>query len=67
MWMGIASVSKRSCSNILEGGPGQSIAIVIGGAAESLSARPGTVDLTLKKRYAQMSSCLYALPSHYIN
>ncbi|SJL07119.1 related to diacylglycerol acyltransferase type 2b [Armillaria ostoyae] len=50
MWMGIASVSKRSCSNILEGGPGQSIAIVIGGAAESLSARPGTVDLTLKKR-----------------
>ncbi|KAK0487086.1 diacylglycerol acyltransferase-domain-containing protein [Armillaria novae-zelandiae] len=50
MWMGIASVSKRSCSNILEGGPGQSIAIVIGGAAESLSAHPGTVDLTLKKR-----------------
>ncbi|KAK0201493.1 diacylglycerol acyltransferase-domain-containing protein [Desarmillaria ectypa] len=50
MWLGIASVSKRSCSNILEGGPGQSIAIVVGGAAESLSARPGTVDLTLRKR-----------------
>jgi 2-acylglycerol O-acyltransferase 2 len=31
-------------------GPGNSITIVIGGAAEALSARPGTADLTLKKR-----------------
>ncbi|KAI0075339.1 DAGAT-domain-containing protein [Panus rudis PR-1116 ss-1] len=48
--MGICSVSKQSCSNILKGGPGQSITIVVGGAAESLSAHPGTADLTLRKR-----------------
>ncbi|RPD58967.1 DAGAT-domain-containing protein [Lentinus tigrinus ALCF2SS1-7] len=48
--MGICSVSKQSCSNILKGGPGQAITIVVGGAAESLSAHPGTADLTLRKR-----------------
>ena len=50
--MGICSVSKQSCSNILKGGPGQAITIVVGGAAESLSAHPGTADLTLRKRCA---------------
>lgn len=48
--MGICSVSKQSCINILRSGPGQSITIVVGGAAESLSAHPGTADLTLRKR-----------------
>ena len=48
--LGICSVSKQSCSNILKGGPGQAITIVVGGAAESLSARPGTAHLTLRKR-----------------
>ncbi|CCM02654.1 uncharacterized protein FIBRA_04758 [Fibroporia radiculosa] len=48
--MGICSVSKKSCSNILRRGAGQAITIVVGGAAESLSARPGTADLTLRKR-----------------
>jgi 2-acylglycerol O-acyltransferase 2 len=48
--MGIRSVSKDSCSNILKGGAGASVAIVIGGATESLSAHPGTMDLILKKR-----------------
>ncbi|KAI8996481.1 DAGAT-domain-containing protein [Trametes punicea] len=48
--MGICSVSKQSCSNILKKGPGNSITIVVGGAAESLSAHPGTADLTLRKR-----------------
>ncbi|KAL0576752.1 diacylglycerol O-acyltransferase 1 [Marasmius crinis-equi] len=48
--LGICSVSKKSCSNILKSGPGSAITIVVGGAAESLSARPGTVDLTLRKR-----------------
>ncbi|KAF9256519.1 diacylglycerol acyltransferase [Marasmius fiardii PR-910] len=48
--MGICSVSKQSCSNILKAGPGSAITIVVGGAAESLSARPGTADLTLRKR-----------------
>jgi len=48
--LGICSVSKQSCSTILQKGPGAAITIVIGGAAESLNARPGTADLTLKKR-----------------
>ena len=48
--MGICSVSKQSCSSILKSGPGSAITIVVGGAAESLSARPGTADLTLRKR-----------------
>jgi hypothetical protein len=48
--LGICSVSKKSCSNILRAGPGSAITIVVGGAAESLSAHPGTADLTLRKR-----------------
>ncbi|POY71208.1 putative Diacylglycerol O-acyltransferase [Rhodotorula taiwanensis] len=48
--LGIASVSMRSCQNILRKGPGSTITIVVGGAAESLSAHPGTADLTLKRR-----------------
>jgi hypothetical protein len=48
--LGVCSVSKKSCSNILRKGPGNSITIVVGGAAESLAAHPGTNDLTLKKR-----------------
>jgi len=55
--LGICSVSKRSCSNILKSGPGSAITIVVGGAAESLSARPGTVDLTLRKRFAVVFDC----------
>ncbi|RXK38163.1 hypothetical protein M231_04537 [Tremella mesenterica] len=51
MLHGVASVSKAACANILSKGPGTAIAIVVGGAAESLSAHPGTADLTLKKRY----------------
>ncbi|KZP08351.1 DAGAT-domain-containing protein [Athelia psychrophila] len=48
--LGVCSVSKKSCSNILKGGPGSAITIVVGGAAESLASRPGTVDLTLRRR-----------------
>ncbi|KAF4610836.1 hypothetical protein D9613_007188 [Agrocybe pediades] len=48
--LGVCSVSKKSCSNILKSGPGSAITIVVGGAAESLSAHPGTADLTLRKR-----------------
>ncbi|KAK0450461.1 diacylglycerol-acyltransferase [Desarmillaria tabescens] len=48
--LGMGSMSKRSCINILQSGPGQSITIVVGGAAEILSAHPGTADLTLRKR-----------------
>lgn len=49
--LGICSVSKKSCSNILKAGAGSAITIVVGGAAESLSAHPGTADLTLRRRY----------------
>lgn len=48
--MGICSVSKRSCERALRKGSGSSITIVVGGAAESLNAHPGTADLVLKRR-----------------
>lgn len=51
MSMGICSVSRRSCRAILDLGPGNAITIVVGGAAESLAAHPGTHDLTLKRRF----------------
>ncbi|KAJ9123312.1 hypothetical protein QFC22_001511 [Naganishia vaughanmartiniae] len=50
LFLGLCSVSKKSCSNILRMGPGSTITIVVGGAAESLAAHPGTNDLTLRKR-----------------
>ena len=56
MLMGVCSVSKESCQNILGQGGGSAITIVVGGAAESLSARPGTADLTLRKRYESRRS-----------
>ena len=54
--MGLASVSRESCENILsKGGPngegmGRGITIVVGGARESLDAKPGTLRLVLKRR-----------------
>ncbi|GAA5951305.1 hypothetical protein JCM10213_007626 [Rhodosporidiobolus nylandii] len=48
--LGVCSVSMKSCQNILRQGKGSSITIVVGGAAESLSAHPGTADLTLRRR-----------------
>lgn len=51
LFHGVCSVSKASCTKILEKGAGTAITIVIGGAAESLSAHPGTADLTLKRRF----------------
>ncbi|PWN47940.1 diacylglycerol-acyltransferase, partial [Violaceomyces palustris] len=50
MAMGICSVSKKSCEAILRKRKGNAIAIVVGGATESLSAHPGTADLTLRRR-----------------
>ena len=50
MALGICSVSRRSCEAILRKGKGSACAIVVGGASESLAARPGTADLTLKRR-----------------
>ncbi|CCU78784.1 unnamed protein product [Blumeria hordei] len=54
--MGLASVSKESCENLLSKGGinnegmGRAITIVIGGARESLNAQPGTLRLVLKRR-----------------
>ncbi|EDU41812.1 diacylglycerol O-acyltransferase 2A [Pyrenophora tritici-repentis] len=54
--LGMASVSRESCENILsKGGPnnegmGRAITIVVGGAAESLDARPGSIKLVLRRR-----------------
>ncbi|KXT07875.1 hypothetical protein AC579_5156 [Pseudocercospora musae] len=54
--MGLASVSRESCENILShGGPngegmGRAITIVVGGARESLDAKPYTLRLVLKRR-----------------
>ncbi|KAH9167488.1 DAGAT-domain-containing protein [Lactarius sanguifluus] len=44
------SVSKRSCERILRKGKGSAITIVVGGAAESLSAHPGTADLDAEEK-----------------
>lgn len=54
--MGLASVSRESCENILSKGGrngegmGRAITIVVGGARESLDASPGSLKLVLKKR-----------------
>lgn len=54
--MGIASVSKESCENLLSrGGPnkegmGRAITIVVGGARESLDAQPYSLKLVLRRR-----------------
>ncbi|KAF4555245.1 Diacylglycerol acyltransferase-like protein [Elsinoe fawcettii] len=54
--MGLASVSRESCENILsKGGPnkegmGRAITIVVGGARESLDAQPNSLRLVLKRR-----------------
>ena len=67
--MGVCSVSKESCQNILGLGGGSAITIVVGGAAESLSARPGTADLTLRKRYGtteRLPSFLPILTARFI-
>ncbi|OJJ43011.1 hypothetical protein ASPZODRAFT_1255643 [Penicilliopsis zonata CBS 506.65] len=54
--MGLASVSRESCENILNKGGtnsegmGRAITIVVGGARESLNAQPHSMRLILKRR-----------------
>jgi 2-acylglycerol O-acyltransferase 2 len=48
--LNICSVSRKSCERILKSGPGNALTIVVGGAAESLSAHPGTMKLTINRR-----------------
>ncbi|EEH37913.1 diacylglycerol O-acyltransferase 2A [Paracoccidioides lutzii Pb01] len=54
--MGLASVSRESCENLLSkggldnAGMGRGITIVVGGASESLDAQPNSIRLVLKRR-----------------
>jgi hypothetical protein len=54
--LGMASVSRESCENILSKGGqngegmGRAITIVVGGARESLDAKPCTIRLVLRRR-----------------
>ena len=54
--MGLASVSRESCENLLSRGGtngegmGRAITIVVGGARESLDAQPHSLRLVLKRR-----------------
>ena len=54
--LGLASVSRESCENLLSrGGPnkegmGRAITIVVGGARESLDAQPDSLRLVLRRR-----------------
>jgi hypothetical protein len=48
--LGSSTASRESCCNILQKGPGEAIALVVGGAEESMRARPGVADLILRKR-----------------
>lgn len=54
--MGLASVSRESCENILSKGGrngegmGRAITIVIGGARESLESKPGSLRLVVRRR-----------------
>ncbi|KAK9379638.1 diacylglycerol acyltransferase-domain-containing protein [Kockiozyma suomiensis] len=59
--LGISSVSRRSCDNLLK--HNQSICIVVGGAGESLYAEPGRLDLILKKRRGFVRLAMQALPA----
>ena len=50
MALGINNVTKQSVARNLTRKPGASVAIVVGGAAEALDARPGWAVLTLARR-----------------
>ena len=55
---GVCDVSKESiCHIVTKQGTGNAAVIVVGGAAESLDARPGSYTLTLKNRkgFAKMA------------
>lgn len=48
--LGAITVSAKSIRHMLSCGPGSAVIIVPGGAAEALDARPGSHELTLKRR-----------------
>lgn len=46
----VVDASRETCAAVLDGPPGSSLAIVVGGAAEALEARPGTYVVNLHHR-----------------
>ena len=50
IWMGCGDASSSCIRKTLRSGPGQSIMLVVGGAEESLMAKPNANDLLLFKR-----------------
>jgi hypothetical protein len=64
LFLGLASVSRQSCENLLSRGGvngegmGRAITIVVGGARESLDARPRTLRLVLARRYGFVKMAL---------
>lgn len=50
IWMGCGDASSSCIRKTLRSGPGQSIMLVVGGAEESLMAKPNSNDLLLMKR-----------------
>ena len=48
--LGLLDASKETFRTILSRGSGSSIAVVVGGAAESLKSEPGKMDLVIKSR-----------------
>lgn len=50
LYLGFASVSRKSIANILGLGPGHSCLIVVGGAEEALESKPDSANLVLAHR-----------------
>lgn len=50
IWMGCGDASSACIRKTLRGGPGESVALIVGGAEESLMSKPNTNDLYLMKR-----------------
>ncbi|KPI90035.1 hypothetical protein ABL78_0895 [Leptomonas seymouri] len=50
IWMGCGDASASCIRKTLRSGPGQSVMLVVGGAEESLMAKPNANDLLLHKR-----------------
>lgn len=63
--MGLCSVSRRSCERALRKGKGSSITIVVGGAAESLNARPGVSRSAMEQEELRAIHLAYTVAALY--
>jgi hypothetical protein len=55
--LGLLDASKETFKNILSGGSGRAVAVVVGGAAESLKSEPGKMDLVCV--YVYVCLCIH--------